>query len=140
MGDDGFRPLGGHSAKIDGDLVFLRVKGVVNLADMKEFMRVQGEVKRKYGAVFVLYDSRENTGLDREARKYATDNAAPDHRATAAASFGAPFGMRVLVNMLNRAHEMLKVEGTRVHLFDTEAEARRHLDSERRRLQAAAAA
>jgi len=140
MGDDGFRPLGGHTARIDGDLVFLRVKGVVSLTDMMEFMRVQAEVKRKHGAVYVLYDSRENTGLDREARKYATDHAAPEYRVTAAASFGAPFGMRVLVNMLNRAHEMLRVEGTRVHLFDTEAEARAHLASERRRLQSPAAA
>lgn len=140
MGDDDFRPLGGHKARIDGDLVFLRVKGVVTLTDMMEFMRVQVSVKREHGAVYMLYDSRENTGLDPAARKYATDHASEESRVTAAASFGAPFSMRVLVNMLNRAHEMLRVEGTRVQLFDTEAEARTYLEAERRRLTAPAAA
>lgn len=140
MGEDEFRPLGGHKARIDGDLIFMRVKGVVTLADMMEFMRVQAEIKREHGAVFILYDSRENTGLDREARKYATDHASEESRVTAAASFGAPFGMRVLVNMLNRAHEMLGVEGTRVMLFDTESEARKYLEAERLRLRPPAAA
>lgn len=140
MGDDEFRPLGGHKVRIDGDLVFLRVKGVVKLTDMMEFMRVQASVKRDRGAVFMLYDSRENTGLDPAARKYATDHASEEVRVTAAASFGAPFGMRVLVNMLNRAHEMLRVEGTRVHLFDTEAEARKYLEAERQRLRSPVAA
>jgi hypothetical protein len=118
----------------------VRVKGVVKLADMAEFMRLQAQVKRERGTVSVLYDSRENTGLDPAARKYATDHASVESRVDAAASFGAPFGMRVLVNMLNRAHEMLRKEGTRVQLFDTEAQARQYLDAERRRLQPPAAA
>src|SRR5690242_12434634 len=108
MGLDEFRPLGDHWVRIDGDLIFLRVKGVVKLEDMIAFMRLQAQVKREHGTVFMLYDSRENTGLDPAARKYATDHTDAESRLDAAASFGAPFSMRVLVNMLNRAHEMLR--------------------------------
>lgn len=118
----------------------LRVKGVVTLQDMAEFMRIQATVKRERGAVFMLYDSRENTGLDPAARKYATDHTTVESRVDAAASFGASFSMRIVVNMLNRARIVLGRDGTSVELFDTEAEARRYLDSERRRLRPSVAA
>jgi hypothetical protein len=134
MGSDEFRPLGAHSVRIEGDLVHLRVKGVVTVTDMVEFMRLQAQVKREHGAVFMLYDSRENTGLEPAARKYATDHASEESRVSAAASFGAPFAMRVLVNMINRAHDMLRKSGARVQLFDTEPQARQYLEAERRRL------
>jgi hypothetical protein len=140
MGTGDFIMVGEHRIRIDGDLVFIRVKGVVELDDMMQFLRLQMQVKRERGAVFVLYDSRENTGLAPGARKYATDKAGADARADAAASFGAPFGMRVLVNMLNRALTMLRKDGTPVQLFDTEAEARQYLDAERARLRSPAAA
>lgn len=134
MGGDEFRPLGGHAVQIDKDLIVMRVKGVVTREDMAEFMRLQAKVKREHGTVFMIYDSRENTGLDPAARKYATDHASEESRVDAAASFGAPFAMRVVVNMLNRAFEMLRKEGTRVMLFDTEAQARQYIEAERRRL------
>lgn len=140
MGANDFRPLGGHAVRIEGDLIMMRVKGVVTLEDMKAFLHMQAEVKRDRGRVFMLYDSRENTGLDPAARKYATDHASDDSRVNAAASFGAPFSMRVLVNMLNRALTMLGKDGTRVMLFDTEDEARRYLDTERRRSRPSVAA
>jgi SpoIIAA-like len=139
MGADDFCPVGDHWVRMDGDLIFLRIKGVVKLEDMKQFLRLQAQVKRERGSVFVLYDSRENTGLDPAARKYATDHSDTDSRVNAAASFGAPFGMRVLVNMLNRALVMLHREGTLVQLFDTEEQARQYLDAERARLRSAAA-
>lgn len=140
MGTDDFRPLGGHWVRIDGDLIFLRVKGVVTRVDMAEFMRLQTQIKRERGTVFVLYDSRENTGLEPAARKYATDHATEEARVHAAASFGAPFGMRVVVNMLNRALEVLRREGARVQLFDTEEQARGYLESERARIRPSVAA
>jgi hypothetical protein len=140
MGADDFRPVGDHWVRVDGDLIILRVKGVVNLEDIKSFMRLQAQVKRERGSVFVLYDSRENTGLDPAARKYATDNSDADSRANAAASFGAPFGMRVVVNMLNRALVMLGRTGTFVQLFDTEDQARQYIEAERVRQRSPAAA
>jgi SpoIIAA-like len=140
MSVDEFRPLGGHEVKIERDLVFLRIKGVVTLADMMKFLQVQAEVKREHGAVYVLYDSRENTGLDPAARKYATEQGSDEYRVNAAASFGAPFTMRIVVNMLNRAHDMLRREGARVQLFDTEAEARKYLADHRLQSRPVAAA
>lgn len=140
MSADDFRPVGDHSVRIEGDIIFLRIKGVVKVEDMMQFLRLQAQVKRERGLAFVLYDSRENTGLDPAARKYATDHAESDSRVDAAASFGAPFGMRVLVNMLNRALTMLRKDGALVQLFDTEAQARQYLEAERARLRSAAAA
>ena len=140
MNSDEFRPLGGHWVRVEGDLVMLRVKGVISQNDMIEFMRFQAKIRREQGWVFMLYDSRENTGLDPAARKYATDYASSESRVDAAASFGAPFSMRVLVNMLNRASVLLGKKGTPVNLFETEAEARRFLESERQRLRPPVAA
>lgn len=140
MGVDAFRPLGGHQARIEGDTIHLKVEGVVTLSDMVDFMHAQAQVRREHGFVFMLYDSRKNTGLEPAARKYATDHTTPESRIDAAASFGAPFAIRVLVNMLNRAHDMLGREGARTLLFETEAQAREYLDAERRRLRPSAAA
>ncbi|HRI62976.1 MAG TPA: STAS/SEC14 domain-containing protein [Polyangium sp.] len=140
MSADEYRPLGGHWVRVEGDLVRLRVKGVISVQDMAEFMRLQAAVRREQGWVFMLYDSRENTGLDPAARKYATEHTTSESRVDAAASFGAPFSMRVLVNMLNRARVVLGKPGTPVELFNTEAEARQYLESERRRLRPSVAA
>ena len=139
MSADDFRPVGDHSVRIEGDIVFVRAKGVVKIEDMMQFLRVQAQVKRERGVVFVLYDSRENTGLEPGARKYANDHGEADSRANAAASFGAPFGMRVLVNMMNRALVMLRKDGAPVQLFDTEAQARQYIEAERARLLPSAA-
>jgi hypothetical protein len=140
MADGAFFPLGKHSIQVDGDFIFMVVRGVVTLEDMKELLALQARVRRQYGSAYVLYDSRENTGLEPAARKYGTNNATPEMRVDAAASFGAPFTVRVLVNMINRAHDALRKPGTRTMLFDTELEARRYLEQERIRLQPNAAA
>lgn len=126
--------------EVEGDLILMRVRGMITLDDMKGFLALQARVRRQYGSVFVLYDSRENTGLHPAARKYATDHTTLDTRADAAASFGASFALRVLVNMLTRAQEALRREGTRTMLFDTEVQARAYLAQERQRLQPHAAA
>lgn len=139
MGVDDFRPLGAHSYRIEGDVLFFRMKGVVSLADMCEILRLTAEVKEANGAVFTLYDSRENTGLDPAARKYATDHGSEKTHVVAAASFGAPFAMRVVVNMLNRANGILhKSRATPTMLFNTEAEARAYLLAARERERARA--
>jgi hypothetical protein len=140
MAHDALLPLGEHSIQLDGDLIFMRVRGVVTLEDMKQLLMLQARVRRQHGSVYVLYDSRENTGLEPAARKWATNNATPEMQVDAAASFGAPFGMRVVVNMLNRAHDALRKPGTRTMLFDTEEQARGYLEQERIRLRPSVAA
>jgi len=138
MGVDDFRPLGAHSYRIEGDLLFFRMKGVVSLADMIEILRLTAEVKMANGAVFTLYDSRENTGLEPAARKYATDHGSEKTQVAASASFGAPFAMRVVVNMLNRANGLLHKTSIPTMLFNTEAEARAYLQAAREEVQAMA--
>ncbi len=133
MGVDEFQALGAHSYRIESDVFFLRVKGEVTLADMVEILRVMAQIKRECGSVFALYDSRENTGLDPAARKYAVDNGSEATQAVAAASFGAPFAMRIVVNMINRAHGLLRITSTPTVLFDTEAQARVYLQTARER-------
>ena len=134
MGVDDFRPLGAHFYRIEGDVLFFRMKGVVSLADMVEILRLTAEVKMANGAVFTLYDSRENTGLDPAARKYATDQGSEKTQVAAAASFGAPFAMRVVVNMLNRAIGLLRAGAVPTVLFNTEVEARAYLQAQRERV------
>lgn len=133
MGADEFQALGAHSYRIEDDVFFMRVKGEVNLADMVEILRVIAQIKRERGSVFALYDSRENTGLEPAARKYAADNGSEATQTVAAASFGAPFAMRIVVNMINRAHGLLRIKSTPTVLFDTEAQARTYLQVARER-------
>jgi len=126
--------IGTHSVEVDGDVVFYQMRGIITLDDMKEMVVLQARVRRERGRLFVLYDSRENTGLHPAARKYVTDHATPETSADAAASFGASFSLRVLVNMFTRVQDALGKEGPRTMLFDTEADARRYLEQERARL------
>jgi hypothetical protein len=62
-------------------------------------------------------------------------NASGSRRAAdATAVFGAPFSMRILVNMLDRALIGLRKKSLGVVMFATEAEARAYLDEQRQRV------
>ncbi len=136
MSAPGWVKFGDHYYHVDRDLVTIRPHGVIVLDEMQQMLALYARVRGKHGSLFVLFDSRENTGLDHAARKYATDHAPPEARIDAAASFGASYTMRVFVNMMQRAALALGKQGTLTALFDTEAEAREYLQRERARLSA----
>lgn len=124
--------------QIQEDIVFVKTRGETTLDDLQVIFRAYAEVRRKHGRVLALYDGTSGGGMTSDARKeiMASSNI-PDRTTEAVATFGAPFAMRALVNMLDRALAALRRKRLGVAMFATEMEARAYLDQERRRFLAA---
>lgn len=136
MNDNGFTQLGNgtHEVRVDGDFVIVRSHGVTTLDDLREQTAICARVKREHGALFMMYDSRDGTGFDREARKVLMQPTPSDLRADATTAFGTRFAIRILVGMLDRALVAFGKAPSGVVIFDTEEEALAHLEKERVRL------
>lgn len=121
--------------RIEGDIVLVRTRGETTLGDLQVIFEAYAQVRRKHGHVLALYDGTLGQGMSSEARKEIMASSNMPERATdAVATFGAPFAMRALVNMLDRALVALRRKSLGVVMFATEEEARSYLNIERRRL------
>jgi len=121
--------------RILDDIVLVRTRGETSLDDLQVIFEAYAHVRRKHGRVFALYDGTLGQGMTADARKEIMASSQVPERATdAVATFGAPFAMRALVNMLDRALVALRRKSLGVAMFATEQEARSYLDNERRRL------
>lgn len=136
MSDDGFTQLGTgiHLVHVDRDLVTMRSRGVTTVHDLEALRLLFESVRRKYGSLFALYDSRTGQGVDRAARKILLQPTPLEARPDAAATFGAKFSSRIMIAMIDRALIAFGKPSSGVSMFDTEAEARVYLDHERIRL------
>lgn len=134
---DHFTLLGTHLVQVDGDTVFLRSRGKMTLADMREILRVFTQVKREYGRLFALYDASRGDGIDLDARHLAANRPTADEYPDLQVAFGISFAQRVVLNMILRAHKALQNRPVRLHLFDKEQEARAYFGVEREKLRQA---
>ncbi|HMY19556.1 MAG TPA: hypothetical protein PKA58_24695 [Polyangium sp.] len=120
---------------IEGDVIVIKNFGETTLADLQIILAAYERVHGRYGHMFALYDGRLGKGMTSEARREMLANASGSRRAAdATAVFGAPFSMRILVNMLDRALIGLRKKSLGVVMFATEAEARAYLDEQRQRV------
>ena len=120
---------------IEDDIVVIKTLGEVTREDLVVIFDAYFKVRSRYGRVFAMYDGRQGKGMASDARKEimaSSDN--PDRQTNAVAVFGAPFAMRILVNMLDRALIGLRRRSLGVTMFATEAEARAHLAQQRQQL------
>lgn len=121
--------------RIEGDIVFVKTLAQTTLEDLHVIFGAYARVRRKHGRVLALYDGTKGAGMASDARKEIMASAnMPDRETNAVATFGAPFAMRALVNMLDRALVALRRKSLGVVMFATEEEARAHLDRERQKL------
>lgn len=121
--------------RIQEDVVFVKTLGLTTLEDLHVIFRAYAEVRRKHGRVLALYDGTNGGGMSADARKEIMASAhIPERETNAVATFGAPFAMRALVNMLDRALVALRRKSLGVAMFATETEARAYLDRERQKL------
>ncbi len=121
--------------RIDGDIVVVQPVGATTTEDLVFIFQAYAEVRREYGILLALYDSRFGKGMTPEARKELfAATAEPDKTADATAVFGASFAIRALVNMLERASAILHRKRLGAAMFATESEAREYLDQQRIRL------
>lgn len=135
MSDDEFTLLADAAyVRIDGDLVHLRIRGLMTLRDLNAVTEVYERVHARHGRFFVLYDVTESQGIDRAARKALHDSTSNGPQPDATALFGASFALRTMANMIERALVGLGRPSMGMNFFATEAQARAHIDEERRRL------
>ncbi len=137
MSDEGFVSMGDTLlVRIEEDLVFIRNQRIMTLTDFNTIVEVYSQVRNRHGSFFVMYDSSRAQGVERAARKAMTSTPAGGPTALATAIFGAPFAIRTLGNMLERALVGLKRPSPGMRFFQTEADARDYLQQERLRLKA----
>lgn len=127
-------PLGKHLIRIEGDTLFMVTRGVVTGDEMVELFGRFDEIKREHGMLFVLFDSRLNTGMEPQARKFALEQTDVGRGADLQVLFGASFGVRVIINMILSALKLLGKKSTSVYMMGAESEARAFFEQERERV------
>jgi len=135
MDDDGFASMGDTvRVRVEGDLVFIRNYRVMTLVDLEAIIEVYKRVHREHGALYVMFDCTRSEGMERAARRALTDSQSKDAFVNATAIFGAPFAIRTLANMIDRALVGLGKRSIGIKFFETEAQARAYLQKEKERL------
>ncbi len=132
--DERFAPLGQHLIHAEGDTLLVAVRGVFTGEDGRLLLHHFTRIKRDHGALFVIYDGRQCTGIDATARKVATFNRAGEGYEDVQVAFGVPYAIRVIVNMIIRAQKLLINRDVTFHIFANEKEARAFIDKERVRI------
>lgn len=127
-------PLGKHLIRMEGDTLFMVTRGVVTGDEMVELFGRFDTIRREHGMLFVLFDSRLNTGLEPQARKFALEQTDAGRGADLQVLFGAPFGVRVIINMILSALKLLGKKSASVYMMGTESEARAFFEQERERV------
>lgn len=128
-------PTTTFDVSVDGDLVFIRVRGSLSLPDFANIACINAQVKREQGVFFALYDATRMTGIDPEARKALKSSPQiTESMPAATAVFGASYTVQTLGNMIDRAMMALGRRTAGRRFFSTEALARAHLQKERLRL------
>jgi len=133
-------PLGTHLIRIDGDSLEVTARGMLRGDDMRELFEHFVRIKREHGQLFVIYDGRESTGVDAEARRVASQLRNEEANATFRVAFGVSFSTRVLLSMILRAQRVLSNRNINVHIFDDEQQARAFFATERAKFRAQYAA
>lgn len=135
MADDGFTLVADAAhIRIDGDLVYLRIRGVMTLRDLNAMIEIYQGLYAQHDRLFAVYDVTQSEGIDRAGRKALSASRAMSLRPTATAIFGASFAMRTMASMIERALVGLGRPPTGMKFFETEALALAYIDEQRRRL------
>lgn len=129
-----FEPVGRHLIHLDGDTIFLIVRGPLTRPDVQELFAAFRRVQVEYGRLFIFYDAREAGGIEADARRYAATVPTTIQEADLQVVFGLSFGLRTVLNMVLRAQKLLHNRTANFHLFDTEENARAFFEAERERL------
>lgn len=126
--DEWITPLGTHSARIDGDRIYVTLRGKMTAEDIRGIFALAAQVRKKHPFAFFLYDARQASTIDPDARKSAPRE--HDVPADLRVIFGVSFASGVFLNMLIRAQKTLLNRDIRIHIFEREAEAREFFEQE----------
>lgn len=129
-----FVPLGAHRVQVDGDSVYIVANGLFTMADMHETLALFARVKAQHGQLFAVYDAREATGIEPEARKYAAEQPKSNKPADLQIVITRSFALRILLTMVLRAQRLLRNRIIVMYFVETPEEARALLHTERARI------
>lgn len=130
-------PLGTHLARIDGDRVFVKLRGRLTTEDVHGLFQLGMSVKRNNPHVFVLYDGKQGTGVDPDGRK-AVPKEEREFVADLRVVYGLSFAARVILNMLVITQKALFNRDLHTHIFDDEKDARAFFEAESNRIRSGA--
>ncbi len=129
-----FEPVGRHLVRMDGDTIFVVVRGSLTRSDVQDLFAKYRRVQVEHGRLLIIYDAREAEGIDADARQYAASVPATAKDADLQVVFGLSFGLRAVLNMVLRAQKLLRNRAGNFHVFDTEANARTFFEAECERI------
>lgn len=123
---EGFLSLNGlHAYRTEGALLIVLSRGKTTVPDLMALRQLHGDIKKKYGYVLAIYDGKDATGLEPDARKWAAEHSSGEMMFTAAAMYNTPFAIRVIATLTYKAVQLLtKLQLGPMEFFATEAEAR----------------
>lgn len=125
--------LGTHLARIDGDRVFIQLRGKLTVDDIQRLFQLGVSVKKTNPHVFVLYDGQRGTGIDPEGRK-SVPKEQRDFVADLRVVYGLSFAARIVLNMLVRTQKALFNRDLHTYVFDDEEDARDFFEKESNRI------
>ena len=136
MADDGFVPMADTMlVRVDGDVVRVRNHRLLTMRDLEALYEIYAQIRSKHPFLFVLFDCTHAQGVERDARRAMMQEVPPVKPPDLTAIVGAPFAIRTLSNMIERARVALGRDSMGMRFFESEAQVFGHIDELRRRLQ-----
>lgn len=126
-------PLGTHLARVEGDRVFVQLRGKLTADDIQRLYELGVSVKKKNPHVFVLYDGQLGTGIDPDGRK-SVPKEQREFVADLRVVYGLSFAARVILNMLVRTQKALFNRDLHTYIFNDEQSARTFFEQESHRI------
>ena len=129
---EAFEVMGRHLLRRDGDILFVRFRGAVDIGEMQLLFAAMVQMQEKNPVVFHLYDGSQAGLTTPEARRWAAENLSGVHRAAGIACYGVNAVVRAIAQLHTRAIALFsKQPDVPMVFFATEVEARAWIDRQR---------
>ncbi len=119
--------IGTHILQYDGLILTVTSRGDMRLAQQLEVLSQYQALVEHHGYVLILVHVGEATGMDMNSRKAAAEWGKTYQVRCRSAIVGAPFVVRVALELMNRGATLLSGQMSPLKFFATEEEARQWL-------------
>jgi hypothetical protein len=134
--DQTFRPLGKHSICLDGDILWMRSGGAMELAEQIELVKLVYGLYDRFGYILVLGDATHSKPNSAEVRRHHAEEIKKRSHPSHTALYGAHVLVRGLLTLAIRGIELVTGKVTPISFHPDEASAREILATKRRILAA----
>lgn len=127
------QPIGPHSLQLDGELVWLRIRGAFTVAHCEAVFAIVEQVLAQHGRFFLLGDLSQTEVMAAPTRRWIADWSRVHGQPLGAAFYGAGLLVRTFAMMLHRATNLISSRTAPLFFGRTEQEALDWLAPLRRR-------